>query len=568
MVKLDRYSSEKEQLSQELNTATLRYFKAEKKLDRAKSTQVQKLEQQALAHATSRVAGVNGIDTAESNVVDQETKLAYQETKALAEKQKDQLELYQSENRILQEEVTSLQARLAGLSDEDYAKTDLFKQFKNQNDDFVKRINHLEATNKQLRDEADRLKSERTSVQRQFEVESQTLTNEYEEQIRSRDTDLNRIRSARDDLYADLQLRKQRDEDDRIALVQLKELAEAKQDRIAALEAQLETAKASEDGPTPGLSADLAGMTMDELRERLLKREEEYRIAMSELQPMEQAYKKTWALAHKKVLDFTAMEEKLAAAKEDKTKADHRYFAARKDMDVKQQELKALRVQNAKSSEIISQLKEVETSNKVLVQNLEKQLHDLKGANTSTMTEIKKMETTTSDALRKSESYRLQLNELGSLLKTRDLGLAEAKQLANTLVADLEKLRARIDHIQKDRDSWKAKCLGNSSDEEQMLRVRYTLAFPYNRTHANICLDSNLRYAQSAEVISRIWFSRLVGMFFAKNVSKRVLLTACENVQIVASLSISLMPLPATSRVCYALKGKEASWPLTLEIPL
>ena len=68
-VKLDQLSSDKESLSTQLDTATLRYMKAERKLDRLKSSQVQKLESQAMAQATgcSGDDKSNGDDAGESD---------------------------------------------------------------------------------------------------------------------------------------------------------------------------------------------------------------------------------------------------------------------------------------------------------------------------------------------------------------------------------------------------------------------------------------------------------------------------------------------------------------------
>ena len=37
--------------------------------------------------------------------------------------------------------------------------------------------------------------------------------------------------------------------------------------------------------------------------------------------------------------------------------------------------------------------------------------------------------------------------------------------------AEVEKMKVRLEHAQKDRDNWKNKALSNSSEEEEMLRV-------------------------------------------------------------------------------------------------
>lgn len=54
VVQLQKVSTEKEQLSDRLDTATHRYLVAEKKIDRIKSQQVQKLEQAAVASSTAK----------------------------------------------------------------------------------------------------------------------------------------------------------------------------------------------------------------------------------------------------------------------------------------------------------------------------------------------------------------------------------------------------------------------------------------------------------------------------------------------------------------------------------
>src|SRR5271169_2565611 len=123
---------------------------------------------------------------------------------------------------------------------------------------------------------------------------------------------------------------------------------------------------------------------------------------------MEKAYKRSMAMASKKVMDFAALEEKVNILIAEKSKADQKYFAARKDMDIRIGEVRALRAQNAKSSEIITQLKEVEASNGTLLTNLEKQLRDMRQANNSIIVENKKLETSSSEATSKLETLKSQ----------------------------------------------------------------------------------------------------------------------------------------------------------------
>ncbi|KAJ9137295.1 E3 ubiquitin protein ligase [Pleurostoma richardsiae] len=471
IVKLDRLRKENESLSAQLDKATLRYIKAEKKLDRAKSAQVQKLEQQALATATARPAVIeNGVDEHKTEVNNDALELQYKEAIAVVAKQREQLDSAFAEIKGLQEENSTFKGRRESLTDEDYSRTEVFKQFKSQNEDLIKRINHLEATNKQLREEAEKLQAERTSFRTQLEREAQAVTGELEDQIQQKEQDLTRIRSARDELLADVSIRKSSQEQERAAFEHMKELVSAKEDRISALESELGRLRPGEDATMSDPRPDLEGLSPDELREKYLKLEKDFESINKELPSIEKAYRKTMSLAQKKVMDFAALEERITVLLLEKGKADQKYFAARKDADIRNNEIKALRHQNGKSSEIIAQLKDAEAQARSLVSNLEKQLSDLKQANIAVMEENRNLRTANADALRRSESVKAQISDLTNLVKSKDATVAAVRERAAGQESEAERLKVRLENVQKERDSWKSKCLSNSSEEEEMLR--------------------------------------------------------------------------------------------------
>ncbi|KAM5351478.1 hypothetical protein ACJ41O_004201 [Fusarium nematophilum] len=470
LFKLDRLSSEKDQLSEQLNAATLRYFKAEKKLDRAKSSQVQKLEQQAFANATRPAAsGDGGAEAGETNGNASELLLKYEEATAAATKQKEQVEAILAEIKTLQDENSNLKAKRETLTDEDFIRTDVFKQFKNQNEDLIKRINTLEATNKQLREEAEKLQAERSAFRTQLEADANQVTQELEAEIMARDQDLARVRSARDELLAENTQSKARLEQERSSIDQIKELASAKDDRITALELELSRLKSNEEQEK--FNAEDDKVTLDELRLKYKKLEQDFDSINLELPAIEKAYKKMKELAHRKAMDFSALEERVTILIAEKSKADQKYFAARKDADTRNNEIRSLRHQNGKSSEIIAQLKDLETQNRTLLSNLEKQLADLKQANASLVAENKKMEATSLEAVRRTESLNRQVSDLTNLVKSKDAASAVVRERNTMQETEVEKLKVRIEHVQKDRDNWKNKALSNSSEEEEMLHL-------------------------------------------------------------------------------------------------
>ncbi|KAM6477907.1 BRE1-domain-containing protein [Trichoderma sp. SZMC 28011] len=472
LLKLDRLSAEKEQMSEQLNAATLRYFKAEKKLDRAKSAQVQRLEQQAFANATrpATTPTEGGSEPSEPNGSANELLVKYEEATAAATKQKEQLESLLAELKTLQEENTSLKARRETLSDEDYIRTDVFKQFKSQNEDLIKRINTLEATNKALREEAEKLQAERTAFRTQLEADMNQVAQDYEADIAARDQDLTRVRSARDEILAENMQRRANAEQERIAMEHIKELVTAKEDRISALELELARLKPEGDEET-GDAGDVDDISEEDLRQRYKKLSRDFVSINQELPAMEKAYKKMKDLAQKKVLDFTALEEKVAILIAEKSKADQKYFAARKDADTRNSEIRTLRHQSGKSAELIAQLKDFESQTRTLLSNLEKQSADLRQANAALVAENKKMESNSLEAVRKSESVTKQVGDLTNLVKSKDASTAVIRERNAMQEVEVEKLKVRFEHMQKDRDSWKNKALSNSSEEEDMLRT-------------------------------------------------------------------------------------------------
>jgi E3 ubiquitin-protein ligase BRE1 len=477
MVKLDRLRTEKEELSERLETASLRYIKAEKRLDRAKSSAVAKLEQQAIANSSGTGIGSaeNG-DTEMVNGISEDSKVsqtAYEEAAAVLAKQKEQLESITAENKSLTEQLTAATTRLSNLTEDDYARTELFKQFRIQHEDVIRRINHLEATNIQLREEAEKYQAERTAYRAQIENESEIITGELESQLARMEADLTRIRSARDELIADLSLRKASQEHDRTSGDHLKELISAKDDRISALELEVQRLRTQVDEQScePTLRPDIDSLDLAQLRQKYEALAQEYESLNKEMPALQGAYKRVQALSTKKVMDFTTLEERVQILQVEKAKADQKYFAARKDMDTRILEVRSLRAQNSKSSEIITQLKDVETSNRTLLSNLEKQLSDMRQANTSITSENKKMETTSRDATSKLDTLKNQVAELTALLKSKDSANSSTKVKALAMETELEQLRVKYEQAQKERDTWKTKSLSNQSGEEEMLRV-------------------------------------------------------------------------------------------------
>jgi len=483
IIELEKSRLEKEKLEERLEDAALRYMIAEKKLDRSKSATVAKLERQAIAGGRGETgSGLGGGTDDPSNgqkdsVVNSEelveSEAARKQAIAESSKRKEQLEGLESENQKLIAHVTTLTTRLANLSDDDYSKTDLFKQLKSQHEDVIKKINNLEATNIQLREEAERLQAERTAYKVQIESESATAISERESQLAQAENDLARIRMGRDELVADVSMRKAAQAQERASVDQVKELANAKEERVKALEsevARLQLQLGQSAGPaSPPTSID--GLSREELQSRYSNLEKQHSLLNTELQSMGTAFKKASSLASQKVANLATLDEKAQRLSAEKSKADQKYFAAMKAKEAREQEIRTLRAQNSKSSEMVSSLKESEAANRALQVNLDRQIAEAKESLVNIEAKLRLTQQQLTERSIQSEGLKTQVDELKKNVEGKDEIASTKSTACRKAEVEIESLKVRLEETKKSLDSWKTKGLGNQSGEYEMLRV-------------------------------------------------------------------------------------------------
>ena len=483
-IDLRRAIDDKDTISERLEQASYRYMTAEKKLDRVKSSQVLKLERAAMnlgngeasSPTTSKKAAtpkreqpeVNG--ELENGTASAEAETARKEAIAAAEKQKAQLEEIESENERLTNELSAARTKLASLTDDDYAETSLFKTVKDRYEEAIKRVNDLEATNIQLREEAQKLHAERTSYRSAVDDEHRTNNTEIETQIARAENDLSRIRNQRDEFQAELTIRRTAEDNRRISADQSKELAAARDSRIAALESEVERLKLQL-GESTAAETDLDDLDAETLKSKLRTLESQYALLSNELPSMEAAWKKTQVLASKKVEEIAAWEEQIARLSAEKAKADQKFFATMKAKDLQQNELRILKSQNARSSEIVSQLKDTEGKTREIASNFERQIAESKENLTKLEQQHRALEQKLREAELAADGMRKQIDELKGLVGAKDketLGSSKAKREAEE---ELEKCRARLEDTKKQFEAMKKNKAVNSGVESDDWRV-------------------------------------------------------------------------------------------------
>jgi E3 ubiquitin-protein ligase BRE1 len=487
IVQLQRVSTEKEQLSDRLDTATRRYLVAEKKIDRIKSAQVQKLEQQAVASSTSVKEEVpvttNGVEStngkaASPTPISEEVETAKNQALAEAARRKEQLEQVEQENKKLTEEVTSLKVKFSLLSDDDYAKTDLFKALKSQHEDVIKRINNLEATNIQLREEAQKYQAERTAYRIKIDDEARSSLAESESAVSQAEANLARIRAARDELMAKNNVLESGRKSAEASMEQTKELASACESRIAALESECERLRLQIAENTPPETEQLPTTddTSEQLQKKVTNLETQLKLLSGELPSMEAAWKKAQAIAGKKIIDVAAWEENIARANADKSKADQKFFAAMKAKGELEQQVRALRLQTTKSTEVVSQLKDADALSRSLVDKLEKQTAEMKSQMDDLSVQHRQLQQKVSENAITSESYVGQIAELKKVVEAKDITFLAAKHAHRECETERDALTAQVAGLKKQVQTWKKKSTGDQTSEtatmEQMIQCQ------------------------------------------------------------------------------------------------
>ncbi|UPX12644.1 RING-type E3 ubiquitin transferase [Ascochyta rabiei] len=475
VVQCQRITTEKEQLSDRLDTATHRYLVAEKKIDRLKSQQVQKLEQSAVATTVKEEAPSAGVKKEATNgttpepAASQELETARSKAVAEAAKRKAQLEDVEKENKRMTEELSALKVKLTGLSDDDYAKTDLFKAIKSQHEDVIKRINHLEATNIQLREEAQKYQAERTAYRIKIDDESRSSLAESESAVSQAEANLARIRNARDELVAKNHILETSHKDSEASNAQSKELVSACESRIAALESECERLRLQIAEHQPGEPMETDDSTPEQLRSNISNLENQLKLLSGELPSMEAAWKKAQAIAGKKIAELAAWEENVARANADKAKADQKFFAAMKAKGEMEQQIRILRLQAAKSTEVVSQLKEADSLSRSLVDKLEKQTAEMRSQMDDLSVQHRQLQQKISENSIAAERHASQIAELKKLVETKDAAYLIARHTQREACTERDGLSAQVDGLKEQIQVWKKKSKGEQSSDAALM---------------------------------------------------------------------------------------------------
>ncbi|CAN3374135.1 hypothetical protein DIURU_000927 [Diutina rugosa] len=387
------------------------------------------------ATATAEAAAANGALTDEVERLQSEL----EQTKAEAEVVKTQLAKNQTELSQSSQRVTELESKLASLGESDVKESAWFQALASENESLKKSIATLETQHQQTQAKLDKLDALPADPNYQAVVDELASV---KQQLEKTETDLVRIRTARDDLVA------------KNAILKSETASGSSFAELVALNKSL-SARVSEKAAAVAAGTDdasLASLSEEQLRQKVTQ-------LIGELQEVESAFNDTRKLALAKVEAQASHDATIKKLTVEKTKADQKYFGSMRLKDQIQQENKLLKAQVAKSQDGLRQSQEVERALQDKMAALERQVKEFKQVKSAAMAENVKL----SEQVARLSKLKDQF--------TDDIAKARAASEAESM-----KLRSVSSELQSEQQSV-AKLESKLKHTEQLLR-KYKSANP------------------------------------------------------------------------------------------
>jgi E3 ubiquitin-protein ligase BRE1 len=468
---------------------------AKTQLAKAQSQASQYLEFQAkklgLAETTEPVKtngeNTNGQKEHEAPVYD-ELEAERKAAKSEAAKIKEQLEGLEEENSKLITQLTTSNNKLSSLTDDDYAKTDLFISLKTQHDDVIKRINHLEATNTQLREEAQKLQAERSAYRLQIDEECRTNCSDLESRMAHLEEDAQRLRSERDNAHMTKTVLESSQAKHDESLAALKLLNAANEERVKTLESEINRLKIQVGEEVPPPSSDqLSEMSEEVVRKEYAILRTKFNAVDNELSSMQTALTKFRELATGKKDTILSLEAELQRLREAKNRLDLTRFSERQVIETKRGECENLRKQRDTSAQAIAQLKESEASLKGLTTNLEKQLAEYRDQLAGLSDSNRLLEMRVNEMRMAKDTLAGQVTELSKSMAAKDGALVQAKHAQRDAETEVAGLKVKVADAKKKLEEWRSKSSMDPNDEVEMLKVCFPFPFGLHEAFLLTC---------------------------------------------------------------------------------
>lgn len=439
-------SSAETEIRKELERVTEQYLDACRQIERFKSPMVARCtmdHSRKDGEATPvKAEAENGQETPKQASSTEETQQKIQElteeldgAKGVTEKQSEQLKSADQQVVGLEAKIRDLEYQLANLPENVVRKSDVFVASDRRTQDLLADNARLEQELQRRLDTLGQLQGEQAfyekGVRENFEQQKQQLQKHLEQA----EADVSRIRSVRDELMGELNVKK-------AAEVEHVKQVEALKERLELAEAKI----ASSASAAPAQVDDVVeGKSEDELRELAVKLARQNKAFAAEIPGLEQAFAKAHARANQKILDQAAVDAKVGALTTAKVKADEKYFGAMRARDALNIEYQQVKAALAKSSDVINGLR---TQEQKLVSNtarVQRQLAEAEGKVVQVQRAQAQVERRRNELEQQLSSARHEIAKLQSQLTARDGDVVHERAAKRALEQQIEKLKKQVD---------------------------------------------------------------------------------------------------------------------------
>lgn len=445
-------------LESQLQEMTTKYLDAQKDISKLQSPVTNallgnKLEQEpqepekpaAVAEAPeTKNEQLNGsekekVDTEELK----ELELKLDQAKAVIEKQHQQLKDQDNQIVSLNETIRHTNNRLAHLTDADLQHSHIYRSLRRRVDDLLNQLDRLDQINAQYARDKSNLISERAEFQERLRRDYDARLDEMQARLTRAESDVSRIRAARDEMLSSLSIKKAADADRTKSFEQMKELVAIRETRIKSLEEEIRRFKANNTNDEAGKTdPELETSSIDELKQLVCKLKRDKSSLEAELPDLEAAFNSAHQKATAKVMDYMDREAKMNKLNVEKTKADEKYFSAMRSKDALNAEYQKVRSQLSRNAEWIQQLKDTERKNQHQIGVLEHKVDDMQMKIDTLERDRNALNGKCTESERRGDSLRALTDRLEVELKNKDKAIrneVEARRQTEQEVAKLNK---------------------------------------------------------------------------------------------------------------------------------
>lgn len=319
------------------------------------------------------------------------------ELRSLNKVVKEQLENTSIQFKNTENEKMKLIDRLSNLTKEDLDTCVIYRELKSNNESLKENLTSLrqvyDSTVEKLKELESYFDNSKELINKAVIEENKNLRS----QLDKSESDLIRIRTTRDELLSKQTILKSE--------IESKQTNEEVNKLNKILNERLSSLENSKDITIE--SSNLDGLSKEDLIKRI-------NMLQVEIKEIEVAFQESRELSLKKLTSAIENENMVKKLTIEKTKADQKYFASMRSKDALVSENKLLKVQVAKSQELINKFNEIEKNYQKKIENLSSSLNDYQVIRQTTIDEnvsLKELNKTAAVKLNTAESELTKLKE-------------------------------------------------------------------------------------------------------------------------------------------------------------